>query len=172
MNWIAENPIMFWGAIGLLGALATFIYKVGEWKGNVDNCIKQFNTFMEEVRLDIKTLVGLSGGKAPVIGTQSPMHLTETGQQIAKDIKAEQIVKPYVEALSKTFARMNSYEIQERCMKFARHDLMVDLKSKEPTKAETLELYSFNEGRSLSELFDILGIVLRDKILERLSAKI
>ncbi len=63
-------------------ALITFAYKYGKWQGEVDSDRKRISKFIEEIRKDVKDLLG----RLPPSPTTSasPIQLTDLGERISK----------------------------------------------------------------------------------------
>ena len=104
---------------------------MGLWMGNVNPDRSLFKSFMEEIREDIKEIrknildIFKRLPPAPVI-TQSPMHLSDFGKEIAKQINAEEWAGQLAPALKKRAEGKQPYEIQELCSNYVQKEVDPD----------------------------------------------
>ncbi|MCY4613541.1 MAG: hypothetical protein OXB94_07985 [Nitrospira sp.] len=156
------------GILAFMGALGTLLFRAGVWKGFVDKGLDNVERFMIDARADLNELLRIVKNEPAPAKTSSPILLTEIGLQMARDIEADKICEFYARLLYGTVRDMNSYEVQEFCRRYAQKDLMAELKGRDPDSATKLELYAYNKGKRLFEILEILAIILRDKLLERI----
>lgn len=186
MDYLKNNPILLAALVGalvssvltLIGWLVTrfgrVIWDVSAWKTGVDTTLEYLKEAVQRLEKHIETI--LQRLPRPVnpttIGGQSPLQLTELGKEIAASIEAERIAERHLSSLAETYRSMNQYEIQEACFDYAATQIMPDLKAHDSAQAKALELYAFNNGKPLDELLQIIGIVLRNKVCEKLGIPI
>ena len=134
-----------------------FAYKYGKWKGEVNTDRNTFKEFMLEIRKDIKEIFGRL---PPLLTTSlSPIRLTELGGRISNNIDAEVWAKETAKDLIDKTKDMNSFEIQEESFKMA--------KNYQPTGQilKKMQNTAFQEGVKLEGIKEVLGVVLRDRLL-------
>ncbi len=165
MEFITNPMAVVIVAIAVLG----FIWKAAEWKGNKDAESKNFIQFIEEVRDDIKKILWALNPETRPIEKKSPLRLTDYGMKMAQEMKADEILQPYVSRLIDATKGKTVYGIQEECIRYARHDLMGDLRTKNKLQADSIEIYAFQKGINLYEALEVLGVVLRDKVFTSLN---
>ena len=153
-NWLSTPLIV----IATIAAIST-VLGIGMWIGSVNSDRSRFGEFMKEVRDDIKEI--LSRLPSKVTDTGSPIRLTELGEQIAKDIRAEEWAALLYESLIPKVQGKTAYEVQELCLDYATSELKL-------SAAETrlVEQSAYENGVSVRSVRRVLGITLRDKILE------
>ena len=95
--------------------------------------------------------------------TSSPISLTEIGQSIAENVNARNLAKKYAAKLI-TPDMKNAYDIQEACLQFSKHDLpdMLNDDEKDVIKTE-----AFDRGMDVSRIYRVIGLAIRDAILEK-----
>ena len=115
MDYLADN--IQWVILSVILATFSFlivigvrIFRLGKWVGKVDNDRINCNTFIEEVRLDIKRIFERLPSTAIV--SDSPIRLTDLGEKISKHINATEWAKSEAEKLFKKSEDMDSFEIQ------------------------------------------------------------
>ena len=90
-EWL-NTPLIIVAAlavVGFIGGIGTFIWKASRsGVAGVDNDRSGLRPFMEEIRKDIKE-ISLRLPRVPVAGN-SPIKLTDFGEQIAAKIKASE----------------------------------------------------------------------------------
>jgi|GEM_PF-1302602 len=148
-----------------------FTYKYGKWQGEVNtdrNTIKEFikeiRKDKKETRKDIKEtrkdIKEIFGRLPPLLTTSlSPIRLTELGDRISNNIDAEVWAKETAKDLIDKTKDMNSFEIQEESFKMA--------KNYQPTGQilKKIQNTAFQEGVKLEGIKEVLGVVLRDRLL-------
>ena len=92
----------------------------------------------------------------------SPIQLTDYGNEISKNIHGKEIAKQYVEHVELD-ENANGYEIQQSCLNYCSNNLLLDMDNEERRK---LEEYSFSSGLPMLSLMRIIGFEMRDILLE------
>ena len=99
---------------------------------------------------------------------QSPLNLTSFGNKIKKEIKGDLIVEKYKSKISVMFDKNNSennpYDIQQKSRRIAEDELPKLLSKKD---LETIKGTAFNEGIPVFQVYKVLGLLIRDFILEK-----
>ena len=138
-------------------ALITFAYKYGKWQGEVDSDRKRFSKFIEEIRKDVKDLLG----RLPPSPTTSasPIQLTDLGERISKKIDAKAWAKKVANEMVNQTKGMDAFNIQEVSFNKA--------KSFKPNEQllHNMREVAFQEGINLDGVRDVLGVELRDRLL-------
>ncbi|MEK7561002.1 MAG: hypothetical protein AAB539_03550 [Patescibacteria group bacterium] len=96
---------------------------------------------------------------------KSPITLTEKGEQISAALKiTEKIANHWDDIKTEVKKRspINPYDIQTAAMDVARN--CFDAFFSDTEKSE-IKLYAYNAGMDLLEIYPIIGILVRDKIL-------
>ena len=97
----------------------------------------------------------------------SPISLTTTGNDIVTKIDAETIIAKYSEALCVEVEKMSpktAYDIQQVSIDFARHKMLNMLNEYELVKVKQ---EAFNRGILVEDVMSVLGVLLRNHILEK-----
>ena len=154
------NP-SYWAlgfSLTLMIAVITSAYKFGVWKGKVDNDRTSFREFMNEVRADIKLI--LTRLPPTTTTSASPIRLTELGERISNSIDAKNWAIKTAQELVDETKDMDSFEIQDFSFKHA--------KAFDPDEAllENMREAPFESGIELSGVRNVLGVVLRDELLQ------
>lgn len=143
--------------------------------GAIDERLTEFKTdvtdFKKEVKEDIrelrKTIQDLNNnlmtyvGKSRLVESKSPFTLTALGQDVAKYINADNIVRKYGSRVE-IGENATPYEIQNSSFQFAEKELpnLLDTVDK-----RIVQKIAYEKGISLEEIMKVVGIKLRDKIL-------
>ncbi len=176
MEFITNNltaiAIIFTTLVSLIGASIGLVWKIAMWKKGADKDLRGFSKFIEEVRDDIKKILWALHPDSRPIERNSPLRLTEYGKKMANEMKADEILVPYISPVVEAAKGKTLYGIQEQCLQFARHDLMENLRAANPRHADSLEMYAFQKGINLSEALEVLGVVLRDKVFDHLNLQL
>ena len=96
---------------------------------------------------------------------QSPVQLTEQGEEIAKDLESYALIEKYKNEFKQkmnNIADLNPYRIQQECKRVIENyfkDIVED------SLIKSIENRAFNEGILFDDLLSIYIIILRNKIL-------
>jgi len=150
-----------------------FLEKENEKASNKieEYCGKQDKN-MDEIRKDISFLKAMieifkSGSSQQIAQSHSPVSLTEYGENISKDLDADNVISRNWDKIYKdleaNIGNKNAYDIQQYCIetatveieKFIDNDAILAIKSK-----------AYRDGRPLAFYAPIFGIKIRDKYLE------
>jgi len=130
-----------------------------KFEGNVDS--------IKETLLKIKTTNDLMYERfRKTVKSHSPISLTEKGIEIATEIKAREKVANHwdeIKELIKVESLSNPYDIQVECMEKAQN--CFNSLFTEEEKSE-IKLHAFKIGMNLMEIYPIIGVKIRDKILK------
>jgi len=100
--------------------------------------------------------------------SQSPITLTELGKQVAIEIKADDLIARnwgQIETkLDREISNKNAYDIQQYCLE----NISVEPELYFDTSGlNSLKNFAFNQGKPLQFYTRLLGIMIRDRYLER-----
>jgi len=123
----------------------------------IDDVWRVLNKILDHFSID-------QNDERPVSTSQSPIRLTEYGTKLADKSQAEAIVKTYADKIE-IAPDMNEYQIQETCFDFARLELLDIIKT---TERDRIEKLVYDEGISMTEIWRVLGIKMRDYHLAKL----
>lgn len=149
-----------WAWAGILTVALGFLSLVlalGKWMGSINEHKKQVTAFMDEVRDDIKKILG----RLPPTTTtgSSPLALTDFGDEISKDLGAKGWAQRTADRLRDQITGKQDYEVQEFCFDYVTGD---------ETKLEMGDLIrscAYEHGIDQQGVLDVLAIELRDVLL-------
>ncbi len=113
-----------------------------------------------------KQIAGLSGQQ--YTEASSPMSLNSRGKELSKEMDAARIASRYRAKLVDKAKDENGgpYQIQESCFDCAADEILKDLEEKDKTTYRHLTDIAYNEGVQIEVLMRIVGLVLRDQVLQ------
>ena len=113
-----------------------------------------------------KQIAGLSGQQ--YTQASSPMSLNTRGKELSKEMDAAGIASRYKAKLVDKAKSENGgpYQIQESCLDCAADEILRDLEEKDKTTYRHLTDIAYSEGVQVEVLMRIVGIVLRDQVLQ------
>lgn len=154
----------------VLLALMTIIFSLGVWVANVNADRKDFKKLIkkldekigmlgEKIGMILDYLLGLRD--SPVITHKSPLRLTELGEQISENIGAEEWAESEADTLLDEAKDKDRFEIQTMAFDHASgfeppQELFAKMKDN-----------AFDNGLDLDVVRRVLGVVLRDRILNK-----
>jgi hypothetical protein len=151
-EWIHHPATWIIAIIAVAGLFGRLIY----WMGTVDTDRKNFRTFMEEVRADIKQILHRL---SPTTQTGSPVTLTALGRKIAEDIGAKDIAEGLFREFGQTLVGKLAYEVQEERVRYVLEDY------EPPDEVKYLILDSaFEHGIDKEHVLRVIAVELRDRI--------
>ena len=101
-----------------------------------------------------------------VISASSPLNLTDLGKEISKNIGAEEILAKHWQRLEEIVLETEpptTYHLQRECLNAVERHLEPLLSQQE---LEAVAAEAFKRGLPLSNVLGIIGILLRDKLIE------
>lgn len=117
------------------------------------------------VRVLIDSVNRLAGGAGshpqppnPSVKIDSPMSLTDYGEKLIADTKADALAEKYADNI-KTTDDMNDYRIQEACFDYAYAKLLAAVSDEE---RDLLEGAAFQRGLPMGHVLQAIGVRLRD----------
>lgn len=133
---------------------------------------KNFKEFMKDIGKkieDMKSKVDELWGRWRSVSTgNSPVVLTKLGLQVAKEIEIEDWAGSFVEQLHRDLKdKENPYEMQELCFEFAKGKFIELQKAESSSLMRKMELSAYNNGIPFEQVLEVVGIVLRNKLMEK-----
>ncbi|MYA32664.1 MAG: hypothetical protein F4164_05305 [Gemmatimonadales bacterium] len=149
-GWVA--PVSVLGIVGaLLGA--------GMWIGAVNSDRKSFGEFMNEVRDDIKKILGRLG--SAVADGNSPLRLNELGKAISEEINARAWADKHVPIVASRLEGSEAFEIQDFCFAYVTQVEYTD------SEERTIRRSAYENAIDAYEVRRVLAFELRDKLLAK-----
>ena len=140
-------------------AAAALIFKIGRRVGSVDSDRDKLRAFMEEVRNDIKEILGRLP-PAPVAGG-GPIQLTDLGRDISKALQAREWAEGEAAALGERVKGKPPYEVQAICYDYGKKEF-------HPTDEQEakIRMCAYENALDRDKVLDVLAIELRDVLLK------
>ena len=131
-----------------------------EWRGEVNSDREAFKKFMKKMDKKIDKLFERLG-PAPVT-RQSPLHLTELGEEMSEELSAKAWMGQISKSLLERVRGMSHFDIQELCFDY--------IKSMDMTLAQDKKVKqcAYEHGLPRDQVLDVLAIELRDMLLRNL----
>ena len=147
------------GLLKGLGSIEEIREKMNLLIGRVDAVSDRVDTLSDEMIA--------SRGKG-VYQSDSPLSLNEYGESLSKKIDVKTITDRYREELTKKAKKqeMNAYQIQQSCFHFAQDQIPKDLEENSKEQYDQLSNVAFKEGIHIRDLMRVIGLILRDQVLE------
>lgn len=162
----AKATLAILATLGILGGIGVGIFKIGGWYGSVNSDRKNFKEFIDKVDRKIEELLEkVSKLPSETLKRTSPIHLTELGESISKELKASHWAKEVAPGLVVQVKGQKAYEIQKfsfDCLKRRRSVLTESMEI-------TVEMCAYEHGLGKTEILDVLAIKLRDELLRLLA---
>lgn len=156
--------------IGFIAGLAGAFIFVGQYKNKVDNLEstvgKDEHNGLRKTVADVRDKVisceTSLRERGPLLQTQSPVSLTDRGLNFLKDSGSERVIDDNFEELLKQVEALNPktpYDVQEDARK-------VIEKLRDDDRLNPIKNYLFKEGATMEDAIAVMGVYLRDKVLE------
>lgn len=140
-------------------ATITTAFILGSWKGSIDNRVTHVENLAEKIEGKIDEIFKRLPLQ-PVAGS-SPLTLTEFGEQISKDLRAQNWAKKHAQNLLNKVTGIPEYEVYEHCVEYVKTKF-------KPTEEENavLRKVAYDHGIVVEKVLDVLIIELRDELLK------
>lgn len=155
MAVMLNHPLVAWSALLALGGAIFWAGRIQEHKSGVADYIK-------EIREDIKKVLGRLPND-PVIGTGSPIRLTELGNTISAEVRGKEWAEEKSDSLVDDCRDLRAYEIQEKCFAYAKRPDVLD----DEMQGRVLNS-AYKHGQGRDSVLNVLAVELRDNILTKL----
>ena len=158
MDW--SSPVIYTAIIAAIAVIGVIV-KISLWAGSMNAMKKTFTSFMQEVRTDIKKILGLLA-IPETVGSQSPLRLTDTGSKISEEINAKAWANEAAGRLKDELGGSTPYLIQKFCFEY-----VTTTEFNPPQELmEKMQASAYNHGVSLHGVYNVLAVELRDKLLK------
>ena len=141
--------------VAVLGALAKLLM----WIGAVNVDRTSFNSFMEEIRDDIKKIFDRLP-PSPV-SSSSPLRLNDLGKKMYNELDPAEWIETMARTLAPELeAKTAEYDIQQFAFDYIRSRF-------EPTEEQEAKIkkVAYDNGLAVSGVEDVLGVSLRDALI-------
>lgn len=152
--------------------------KISALNDEIGYCKAALKTFenvdrnLDEIRRDLSYLKGtidiIRGGSNPLMASHSPVRLTNEGEKVARELRADEIVTANWDIISERLKAINErspYDIQQFCLESV--SVEPELYFSRESLA-TIKDYAFSKGQPLQLYLRVIGLVIRDKYLSQL----
>ncbi len=130
------------------------------WAGTIHTSVSTLKKSIEEIKNDIKEIFDrLSKISTQTLETKSPPRLNELGREVSEEIKASEWAEKIGPSLVSQIKDKQDYEIQKFSFDYVRKNLKEELQIR-------IEICAYEKGLVKSDILDVLGVVLRDKLLQ------
>lgn len=148
---------------GLIGGLTAF-FTIGQYKAKVDRALSDIDKLengQKEIRDKVVACETSLKEREPLTKKKSPVSLTERGKKFLTDSKGGEFIdNNFDELFDKVESKspQNAYDVQE----FSRQ---VVESLEDDTRINAIKEFLFKDGSTLDDLFTVMSVYLRDKIL-------
>lgn len=148
----------------LTESVATLAEGLGVLKGRMDEFSGDGpNSMVARTARQVVSILKEQG----MVRENSPLSLSDKGEDIARRIDADTIAQYYIDSVEENTQGMDAYEVQEFCFEFA-YGLKQDLREKHAEDYARVSSVAYDTGQIIeSILHRVVGITLRDKILQK-----
>lgn len=131
----------------------------------VNTSIESLNQANYIIKGSLETIRNSSVGS--LTQAHSPISLTLKGQEVAKEMKIEEMIARNWEkietAIDAKVAFKNAYDIQQFCIEKS----MVSLETFfSPSDISEIKMFAYNNGQPLAFYGSMIGVIIRDKYFE------
>ena len=193
VNTILTSPFgSFAFVASIMLVLFYVMHKTGQWRekiNNTDNSIKEIkedirdiNTTISEIKGDmqyVRSNINHINDRLTVlenkyVETKSPISLTEEGKELANKLNIYNLIDNYWYKVEDYFKNNNitnmssHYDIQEACLKFINNDFYKMISKEDLNRIKD---FAYNNGNNINDYNIILGIIIRDKFLNKVENK-
>lgn len=156
------TPAPWWVILGLGIAGVGIIWKAARWTKEVDlrlnNITDTLNSFMNEIRTDIKRI--LKQSQPETLSSASPLRLTDLGNSISQVLDASRWAEDTAPMLTQRVEGMVPYDIQEFCRSYVRDEF------RPPPELEVkIKECAYQNALDRQSVLDVLMVELRDQLL-------
>ena len=152
-EWVTAAAV-----IAMLIAVGTALFRGGHWIGKVDSQLSSISTAIEEIRSDIKNIFRRI---QPVVQGESPLVLTDYGKDLADKLDSKELAEGLAPLLVGPTQGMEEFEVYDYCVSYLEKSL-----TEEWSREVSRRAYDIGINAGVAK--EVLAIVLRDELLERL----
>lgn len=152
--------------------IACMITKFTTFENNNEKTSNTLDSIKDNVAKTNATVDLLYQAHLATLQTKSPVNLSELGKEISNDLLLEEKVNSHWEQIKSKIMQNtsnNPYDIQTSALKVAQdcYDQFFTFEEKEEVK-----LYAFNKGTDLMQIYPIIGVIARDRILKEMNIEL
>ena len=156
-----EISLTDWGTIAgiiiAVIALGTVLFVIGRWVGGINEHRNTVKDTLAEIREDIKSI--LKRIPPPTVASESPLHLTDFGQDISEQLDARSWARRTAAELRDKVEGKQDFEVQEFCFDYVGTQL-------KPDQGRQVGRIAYEHGIDREQVLKVLAIELRDALLE------
>ncbi len=174
-TWL-DTPLIVVAALAVISALITVgvwvgrvnsdrknIKGISKWRGQVDSDRSNFGEFMREIRDDIKRIFDRLPERSVVSG--SPLRLTEFGVRMSEHVNVSVWAANVAQEISGSMESLPDHRIDQRCAELVRNPPAGKISD---WIEENMALLRFEFGTDQTNVLNVLQVVLRDAVFEKL----
>ena len=152
----------WWWLAAALAAVGLLI-KAAHWAGTISEHKSQVTALLEEVRTDIKKILG----RLPVdtVASSSPLTLTDTGREVSEVLRVVDWARHQAKYLQSEIAGMSDYEVQQFCFDFITTRYEPAMKQN-----RAINDVAYAQGLTREQVLKVFALELRDTLLERIGS--
>lgn len=137
-----------------------------KWEGSVEARLVHLDKNMEKIDFKIdkisdKIFSYFSHNFRKVIGSESPLRLTDFGKEIAEKLDADHMAGRLAEIIKEDVKGKEPYDIQEFSFNYVQDDAHYSDEDR-----RFIRNVAYEKGVSENQVREVIGIELRDKLLE------
>jgi transcriptional regulator CtsR len=157
-------------ALGLLGIILVFAFKIGGIKSTIDNIEKNILEIKDDLK-ELKPRFAVVESRVNDLWTtkitkqRSPKYLNELGGKILKESNVNLLIDENYAEIFKEVKKMNpgnSYQAEQDIIAVVQRLILV------PICQNKLEISAFQTGQSVNTIFYVGAIYIRDKIIKEI----
>lgn len=163
------NPLWITAAVAVLGAAAGVFglaWKIARWTNKVDeakdgwkSAVRDFKKELRRVRKRVDALFEAFGRQT--IGAESPVRLTEFGQELSKKLKATAWAVRTADSVRGEVEGKEAWEIQDFCFTYSKEKLSDE-------RERDVKRVAYEAGIEDVKVRNVLAVELRDQLLNLL----
>ena len=138
-------------------AVLTAIITIARWTGSVDADRRNFKSFMDEIRNDIKQIFKRLPDPA-VVSSASPLQLTDLGESMSEFMKAKNWAGEIAPQLLPQVINKQPFEVDQVAQDYVKGKLGEEMDRQ-------VAACAYEYGRTQDRVLDVLHVVLRDELL-------
>lgn len=165
-------------AVGALIASWKLSAFIATWKTKHQH----HETALEKIEKKIDIIPAMAGKleliynntlRQPVVASNSPIGLTDFGNKIAKNIKADVFVERhydlFLDCLGADYRRLNAFDIQKILFSYIGGKFKENLNSEE---MDTIKTEAYERGLQDTDILRVIAVLARDKVLLKLDREV
>ena len=160
-----SNPLVYIVGAGTLGGAiygaVRILLSVGEWKGRNDGSVSAIKEAIQTIQGDIKSI--LERLPRPEVVGDSPLRLTDFGRTLSEGIGGHDWAQEVARQLADNVQGKEAYEVQDYSFEYAANE-----ENHTDEFLQKMRICAYNNGTQVEAVRRVLGVELRDALLEGL----